>query len=77
VKDALVLVDAINDFRHEDGDVLLTSFGERHTALSDALMKARAQDVHVVYANDNFGVWDDDALGYAETIVWARVERSS
>jgi hypothetical protein len=31
----------------------------------------------VVYANDNFGVWDDDALGYAETIVWARVERSS
>ena len=29
MKDALLLVDAINDFRHEDGDKLLESFRER------------------------------------------------
>jgi nicotinamidase-related amidase len=29
VKDALVVVDAFNDFDHEDGDVLLASFRER------------------------------------------------
>ena len=30
MKDALLLVDVINDFRHEDGDKLLESFRERH-----------------------------------------------
>jgi nicotinamidase-related amidase len=58
MKDALLLVDVINDFRHEDGDKLLESFRERHGALLRALEEARAKDVPVVYANDNFGVWD-------------------
>ena len=58
MKDALLLVDAINDFRHEDGDKLLESFRERHGALLRALEDARAKDVPVIYANDNFGVWD-------------------
>lgn len=45
MKDALLLVDVINDFRHEDGDALLVSFRERHAALSRALREARPQDV--------------------------------
>jgi nicotinamidase-related amidase len=61
MKDALLLVDVINDFRHEDGDALLESFRERHGALIRALEDARADDVPVVYANDNFGVWDGNA----------------
>ena len=58
MKDALLLVDVINDFRHEDGDKLLESFRERHGALVSALEEARAKGVPVIYANDNFGVWD-------------------
>ena len=58
MKDALLLVDVINDFRHEDGDTLLESFRERHGALLRALEEAREKDVPVIYANDNFGVWD-------------------
>jgi nicotinamidase-related amidase len=48
----------INDFRHEGGDKLLESFEERHGALVGALEEARAKGVPVIYANDNFGVWD-------------------
>jgi nicotinamidase-related amidase len=60
VKDALLLVDVINDFAHEDGDRLLESFRARHEGLIGALENARAERVPVVYANDNFGVWDGD-----------------
>jgi len=66
MKDALLLVDVINDFRHEDGDNLLESFRERHGALVRALEDARAEDVPVVYANDNFGVWDGSATRLVE-----------
>jgi nicotinamidase-related amidase len=61
MKDALLLVDVLNDFRHEDGDELLDSFRKRHAALVRALDDAHARDLPVIYANDNFGVWDGDA----------------
>jgi nicotinamidase-related amidase len=63
VRDALLLVDILNDFEHEDGDRLLESFRERQPALVEAIERARAEDVPVVYANDNYGVWDGDAPG--------------
>jgi nicotinamidase-related amidase len=61
MKDALLLVDVINDFRHEDGDALLESFRKRHEALVRAFEDARSRDIPVVYANDSFGVWDGNA----------------
>ena len=60
MKDALLLVDVINDFEHEDGDQLLESFRARHEGLVRALESARSGGMPVVYANDNFGVWDGD-----------------
>jgi nicotinamidase-related amidase len=60
VKDALLLVDLLNDFEHEDGDRLLESFRARHEGMVRALGRARGQDLPVVYANDNYGVWDGD-----------------
>jgi nicotinamidase-related amidase len=60
VKDALLLVDVLNDFEHEDGERLLSSFRERHDGMVRALGRARGEDVPVVYANDNYGVWDGD-----------------
>ena len=63
MRDALLLVDILNDFEHEDGDRLLESFRERQPALVEAIERARAEDVPVVYANDNYGVWDGDAPG--------------
>ena len=61
MRDALLLVDVLNDFEHEDGEELLASFRERHAGFVEALEQARADGVPVLYANDNFGVWDGDA----------------
>ena len=69
MKDALLLVDVINDFRHEDGEKLLASFRTRHGALVRALDEARTRGVPVVYANDNFGVWDGDGAGLVERAI--------
>jgi nicotinamidase-related amidase len=59
--DALLLVDLVNDFQHEGGEPLLESFRARHEGVVRALGRARAADVPVLYANDNFGAWDGDA----------------
>jgi len=69
VKDALLLVDVLNDFEHEDGDALLASFRSRHVKLVAAVERARADDVPVLYANDNHGVWDGDARSLVERAV--------
>ena len=61
MKDAFLLVDVVNDFEHEDGERLLESFGSRHEGFAAALRRARERNLPVVYANDNFGVWDGDA----------------
>ena len=65
MKDALLLVDVINDFRHEDGEALLASFRERLGALQTAISGADEGGIPVIYANDNRGVWD----GHRERLV--------
>jgi nicotinamidase-related amidase len=69
--DALLLVDVIQDFRHEDGDALLESFRARQPALRTALDRARRDGIPVVYANDNHGAWDGDAPGLVRRAVEA------
>jgi nicotinamidase-related amidase len=68
VKDALLLVDVVNDFRHEDGDALLEAFRERHAALASELVRARGS-MPVVYANDDWGRWDANAPGLVRSAV--------
>jgi nicotinamidase-related amidase len=63
VNDALVVVDVVNEFAHEDGDKLLASFRARVGCLEASIESARASGVPVVYANDHFGYWDGDAPG--------------
>jgi len=58
--DVLLLVDVINSFRHGDGGRLAVSFRQRFPALRELLELARRHGVAVVYANDNWGVWDSD-----------------
>ena len=61
MRDGLVLVDVVQTFEHEDGDRLLESFRARHEGFVGALERARGEGLSIVYANDNFGVWDGDA----------------
>ena len=70
MKDALLLVDVVNDFEHEDGEALLSSFRARHEGFVQAVEQARGDEAPVVYANDNFDVWD----GVARRLVRAALE---
>jgi nicotinamidase-related amidase len=60
LSDVLLLVDVVNSFRHEDGERLAASFRARFPALRELVARARRAGVPVVYANDNWGVWDSD-----------------
>jgi nicotinamidase-related amidase len=61
---ALLLVDVIIDFDHEDGDRLLASFRERHAGLLATVERCRGNGTTIVYANDGAGgsTWDACAL---------------
>ena len=53
---ALLFVDVLKDFEHEDGDRLLGSFRARHAKLVELLSAGRDEGTPVVYANDGAGL---------------------
>jgi nicotinamidase-related amidase len=59
--DALLVVDVLTDFAHDDGDALLSSFRERVDGMAEALAEAREAGVPVIYVNDDRDRWDSDA----------------
>jgi nicotinamidase-related amidase len=72
VRDALLVIDVLTDFRHEGGDALLESFREHQPAIVRLLDDARRRGMPVIYANDSHGSWEWD------TGAWCRqmLERS-
>ena len=69
--EALVVLDVITTFEHEDGDRLLESMRGSVPALARALAHARGRIV-VVYVNDAAGGWDGDAPGLIERALAGR-----
>jgi nicotinamidase-related amidase len=59
--DALLVVDVLDDFDHEDGQSLLASFRERGQTMAAAIASARQAGVPVIYVNDDRDRWDGDA----------------
>ena len=55
---ALLLVDVLKDFEHEDGDRLLASFRMSHANLVGALVGARTAEGTDVYVNDGGAEWE-------------------
>ena len=70
--EALLVVDVINTFTHEDADALLASFRRRVDALDAALDDARRGGKPVIYANDANDRWDGDAPGHVREAVQGR-----
>ncbi|NJQ06403.1 cysteine hydrolase [Streptomyces lonarensis] len=56
-KSALIVIDMINTYDHADAELLVPSAREALPPLTRLIERARAEDVPVVYANDNFGQW--------------------
>lgn len=56
-KTALVVIDMINTYEHEDAEVLVDSVRETLPAMRRLIGRAREQGADVIYVNDNFGRW--------------------
>ncbi len=54
---ALVVVDMINTYDHEDAELLVPSVRRVVPVLAELIGRARKADAPVIYANDNFGLW--------------------
>jgi nicotinamidase-related amidase len=63
--DALLVVDVLNDFEHDDAEPLLASFRERGAPMARAVEAAREADIPVIYVNDDRDRWDSDAPALA------------
>ncbi|MFF7903905.1 cysteine hydrolase family protein [Streptomyces sp. NPDC007920] len=54
---ALIVIDMINTYDHEDAELLLPSARRVVPVVARLIGRARAADAPVIYANDNFGLW--------------------
>jgi nicotinamidase-related amidase len=57
---ALAVIDMINPYDHPDADRLVRSVRTTVPTMVDLISRARAEDVPVIYVNDNFGSWRSD-----------------
>ncbi|MFF7754504.1 cysteine hydrolase family protein [Streptomyces sp. NPDC007971] len=56
-RSALVVIDMINTYDHEDAELLAPAAERVVRVLADLIGRARDAGVPVIYANDNFGLW--------------------
>ncbi|MGW7064703.1 isochorismatase family cysteine hydrolase [Streptomyces sp. NPDC054904] len=54
---ALVVIDMLNTYEHEDADALVTSVRDILPSVQQLIKQARDASVPVIYVNDNFGQW--------------------
>jgi nicotinamidase-related amidase len=57
---ALVVVDVLNAYEHEDADRLVASVDETLPKMEELIRDARERDLLRVYVNDNFDDWSLD-----------------
>ena len=54
---AVVVIDMLNPYDHQDADRLVASVEEALPAMVSLVERARDEDVPVIHVNDNFGSW--------------------
>jgi nicotinamidase-related amidase len=65
---ALIVIDMLNRYEHEDGDLLMVSVRQALPSIAGLIESARSHDTLTVYVNDNHG---DFAAGPRELAEWA------
>jgi nicotinamidase-related amidase len=58
---ALVVVDVLNTYDHEDADRLCAGMEPVVETIAGLLRRARDEDVPIIYVNDNYGDWTSSA----------------
>jgi nicotinamidase-related amidase len=64
---ALVVIDMINTYDHEDAELLLRSAENAVPVISTLIERARDAGAPVIYVNDNFGQWRSDQRALVES----------
>ncbi|WP_407554579.1 isochorismatase family cysteine hydrolase [Streptomyces sp. Pv4-95] len=54
---ALIVIDMLNSYEHQDAERLLPSVREALPNITRLIEQAREHDAEVIYVNDNFGLW--------------------
>jgi nicotinamidase-related amidase len=57
VKSALIVVDMLNEYDHEDAEVLVENVREALPAMRRLVERAQQEGTPIVYVNDNHGDW--------------------
>jgi nicotinamidase-related amidase len=58
---ALVVVDVLNSYDHEDADRLVESMARAVPQIVQLIQRARDDQVPVIYVNDNYGHWNSSS----------------
>jgi nicotinamidase-related amidase len=59
-KTALVVIDMLNRYDHEDAELLIGSVRKVVPRMAKLIERAQEADVPIVYVNDNYGDWSAD-----------------
>jgi nicotinamidase-related amidase len=69
---ALIVIDMLNRYEHEDAEPLMDSVREALPAIQRLIRQAREREILTVWINDNHGDW---TAGRRELAEWARSGR--
>ena len=69
---ALIVVDVLNPYEHEDAQTLATNMRAVVEPIAALLARARDEDVPIVYVNDNYGDWNSSSGELLETALAGR-----
>jgi nicotinamidase-related amidase len=61
IQTALVVVDVLNPYDHEDADALVENMAPAVEPIAELVRRAREREVPVVYVNDNYGHWNSSS----------------
>ena len=63
---ALLVVDMLNAYEHDDADELAASVQDVVPRIAELIERARGADIPLVYVNDNYGDWNSSSAELAE-----------
>ena len=65
-RSAVIVVDMLNPYDHEDADVLAASVERVIEPISELVERARSARAEVIYVNDNYGNWNSSSEELAQ-----------
>jgi nicotinamidase-related amidase len=71
-KSALVVIDMLNPYDHEDAEKLTRSVEQVVPVMAKLIERAKDEDVAVIYVNDNYGDWDSSREKLVESALEGR-----